>query len=370
MVRASTHVFFAATLLLGCIEAPPDAQLTPNSNNQNNTNGDTNNSTTVSNNDDPLCDVSLLVSGSMSVGDLQVTKSGDTILFGARFWNVEGERNPVLKFGTITNDAVEVFPFVVPSGSFSMALTSVDPLEFHVFRASLGEEVELLKCTPNECTQIKTYAGQQPNFAAVEDDGSMILALKTTDEFRIIRIAPNAEYAESVRNIEPREDVDWFFADLVNAESGPTILGFWSPALSPKFSRDLVSGAASPQFEECGQGIPQGIRGSDNVLYTGSAVRVTNCTSPTKLLDGRVQSIDYLEDHNLLAYVLGVAPNSGPLGVVLDETQIEITPGMNFVRAETLGNDLYVLAGSQVNGLYLYETSLDQDAITACQGLR
>lgn len=369
MVRASTHVFFAATLLLGCIEAPPDAQLTPNSNNQNNTNGDTNNSTTVSNNDDPLCDVSLLVSGSMSLGDLQVTKSGDTILFGARFWSVEGE-GAALKFGTITNEGVEVFPFVVPTGSFSMALTSVEPLEFHVFRAGLGEEVELLKCTPNECTQIKTYAGQQPNFAAVEDDGSMILALKTTDEFRIIRIAPNAEYAESVTNVEPRDDVDWNFADLVNAESGPTILGLWSPLLLPKFSRDLVSGAASPQFEECGQGIPQGIRGSDNVLYTGSAVRVTNCISPTKLLDGKVKSIDYLGDQNLLAYVLDVAPSAGPLGVVLDETQIEITPGMNFVRAETLGNDLYVLAGSQVNGLYLYETSLDQDAITACQGLR
>ena len=369
MFRPPIHLVITATLLLGCIEAPPDAPLTPRTNNQNTTNGDTNNSTTVSNNDEPLCDVSLLVSGSMSLGDLQVTKSGDTILFGARFWSVEGE-GAALKFGTITNDAVEVFPFVVSSGSFSMALTSEDPLEFHVFRAGLGEEVELLKCTPDECARIKTYAGQQPNFAAVENEGDVFLALKTSDEFKLIRIAPNSDYAESVTNIEPREDVDWFFTDLVKAKSGPALIGRWSLAIRPKFSRDLISGGSTPQFEECGQGIPQGIRGSDNVLYTGSAVRVTNCTSPTKLLDGRVKSIDYLEDHNLLAYVLDLAPSAGPLGVVLDETRIEIAPGMNFVRAETLDNDLYVLAGSQVNGLYLYETSLDQNAITACQGLR
>lgn len=369
MFRPPIHLVIAATLLLGCIEAPPDAPLTPRTNNQNTTNGDTNNST-MSNNVEPLCDISHLVSGNMSLGDLQVTKLEDTILFGARFWSVQGESGAALKFGTITSEGVEVFPFVLPSGSFSMALTSVDPIQFHVFRAGVGQEVELLRCSSLDCTQVKTYTGQQPNFAAVADDGSIILALKTSDEFRIIRIAPNAEYAESVTNVEPRDDVEWIFADLVNAESGPTILGFWSPIISPKFSRDLVSGAAAPQFEECGQGIPQAIRGSDNVLYTGSAVRVTNCTSPTKLLDGKVKSIDYLGDHNLLAYVSDQEPSVGQLGVMLDETQIEITPGMNFVRAETLDNDLYVLAGSQVNGLYLYETSLDQDAITACQGLR
>lgn len=369
MFRPPIHLVITATFLLGCIEAPPDAPLIPRTNNQNTTNGDTNNST-MSNNDEPLCDISHLVSGSMSRGDLQVTKLGDTILFGARFWSVQGESDPALKFGTITSEGVEVFPFVVPSGVFSMALTSEEPLEFHVFRASLGEEVELLKCTPNECARIKTYAGQQPNFAAVENEGDVFLALKTSDEFKLIRIAPNSDYAESVTNIEPREDVDWFFADLVKAKSGPALIGRWSLAILPKFSRDLISGGSTPQFEECGQGVPQAIRGSDSVLYTGTAVRVTNCTSPTKLLDGNVLGVDYLENHNLLAYVSDQAPRTGQLGVMLDDTQIDIAPGMNFVRAETLDNDLYVLAGSQVNGLYLYETSLDQNAITACQGLR